>query len=164
MSEILAIVRNVSIFMLFATIITNLFASSSYQKYFSFVIGLIVIAIIVTPVIRLFSSEDGLNQTLEKSLYQVEEQEFIKELRMASTQSEDGIESKFRGEIEKEIEAEVLQKGTRCKTTVKLHKDTKKVQSITLGIEGSEGSYFTLIRALSQKYEISQEAIKIEGL
>ena len=47
-------VTNIIIFILFATVIDMLLPNSKFQKYTKMVIGLLLIAIIFTPIFKLF--------------------------------------------------------------------------------------------------------------
>ena len=56
MSFLTSWISNIIIFILLATVIDMLLPSSSLQKYTKMVIGLLLIAIIITPILRLFQT------------------------------------------------------------------------------------------------------------
>lgn len=72
MTEILFMVQRVTIFILVASILTNLFAGTEYKKYFQFAMGLITIALVITPLVSLFQRETSFSQWLEKELVEQE--------------------------------------------------------------------------------------------
>lgn len=88
MEQILEIVRNISIFILFFTIITNLFARTKYARYFKFVEGLLVIILVMTPLFTWLTSEKFLEDCLDKNLLELEEQSYDMELEMIGKERE----------------------------------------------------------------------------
>ena len=56
MSFLSSWISNIIIFILLATVIDMLLPSSSLQKYTKMVIGLLLIAIIITPILSLFQT------------------------------------------------------------------------------------------------------------
>ncbi len=56
MSFLTSWISNIIIFILLATVIDMLLPSSSLQKYTKMVIGLLLIAIIITPILSLFQT------------------------------------------------------------------------------------------------------------
>ena len=51
MHEILIMIKNVAVFLLAASLLTNLFAGTEYRKYFLYAVGLMVIALVMAPVL-----------------------------------------------------------------------------------------------------------------
>lgn len=88
MEQILEIVRNISIFILFFTIITNLFSRTKYARYFKFVEGLLVIILVMTPLFTWLTSEKFLEDCLDKNLLEMEEQSYDMELEMIGKERE----------------------------------------------------------------------------
>ena len=68
MSFLSSWISNIIIFILLATVIDMLLPSSSLQKYTKMVIGLLLIAIIITPILSLFQLI--LNQILASATVQ----------------------------------------------------------------------------------------------
>ena len=71
-------VTNIIVFVLLATVIDMLLPNSAMQKYAKMVIGLLLIAVIISPILKLFHSDfDGLLKIAtssidEKTNHQVE--------------------------------------------------------------------------------------------
>ncbi len=55
MQEILFMVQRVTVFILIATLVTNIFSGTEYKKYLQYAMGLIVIVLVVSPFFKLIS-------------------------------------------------------------------------------------------------------------
>ncbi len=55
MKEILLMVQRVTVFILIATLVTNIFSGTEYKKYLQYAMGLIVIVRVVSPFFKLIS-------------------------------------------------------------------------------------------------------------
>lgn len=55
MREILLMVQRVTVFILIATLVTNIFSGTEYKKYLQYAMGLIVIVLVVSPFFKLIS-------------------------------------------------------------------------------------------------------------
>ena len=55
MKEILLMVQRVTVFILIATLVTNIFSGTEYKKYLQYAMGLIVIVLVVSPFLKLIS-------------------------------------------------------------------------------------------------------------
>lgn len=55
MQEILLMVQRVTVFILIATLVTNIFSGTEYKKYLQYAMGLIVIVLVVSPFFKLIS-------------------------------------------------------------------------------------------------------------
>ncbi len=54
MNEIYNWVKNIVIFLVLTTIITNLLGKSSYKKYINLITGIILVIMVITPLLKLF--------------------------------------------------------------------------------------------------------------
>jgi stage III sporulation protein AF len=61
MAEIYSWVKNIIIFLILTTIITNLLGKSSYKKYVDLVIGIILVLLVVSPLLKFFQLEETLD-------------------------------------------------------------------------------------------------------
>ena len=52
--------KNISVFIILTTLINNLLTESTYKKYIRFFTGMVLIAIIINPIIRLVSSGESI--------------------------------------------------------------------------------------------------------
>ena len=55
MKEILLMVQRVTVFILIATLVTNIFSGTEYKKYLQYAMGLIVVVLVVSPFFKLIS-------------------------------------------------------------------------------------------------------------
>lgn len=81
MEEILHIAKNITIFVLLFSIVSNLFSDSKYKRYFEFLQGLILILLVVTPLFTRFADGNLLEGLLEKNIFEMEENYQGDELR-----------------------------------------------------------------------------------
>lgn len=80
MDEILQIVKNVTIFILIFTIILNLFSDSEYIRYFSFVEGILVIMLVMTPLFSGLADGHIMDGHLERNMSELEDRSYEKEI------------------------------------------------------------------------------------
>ncbi len=76
------------IFILVFRVIRNLFAQSSYAKYFQFFEGIMVILLLTTPILSWLGNEDVFEQCLEKNWLAVEMEWDRRELEMVGEERE----------------------------------------------------------------------------
>lgn len=86
MEEMLHIVKNITIFVLLFSIVSNLFSKSKYQKYFDFVQGIILILLVITPLFTKFADGNLLDDLLQKNVFDMEENFHSDELKMIGEQ------------------------------------------------------------------------------
>lgn len=86
MEQMLHIVKNITVFILLFSVISNLFSKSKYQKYFDFIEGLMIIILVMTPLFAWFTSDRFLDECLKKNISSMEEESFREELEMIGGQ------------------------------------------------------------------------------
>ncbi len=86
MEVMLQTVKNVTVFILLFSIISNLFSKSQYGKYFEFIQGLIIIVLIMAPLLSWLSDGGALDRRLEENMNAAEEESFREELKMIGAQ------------------------------------------------------------------------------
>ncbi len=91
MEEILVMVQRVTVFILIATLLANLFQGTEYKKYFSFAMGLIVIALVMTSVMSIFQREDAMGQMLNQFTMDQEQREEMEEIRLFGEEYEERL-------------------------------------------------------------------------
>ena len=79
MSEILLMVKRVSIFLLGTTILTRLFGESEYKKYMEYAVGLILIAMVSSPVLALFGNGTNVEDWLSRAVFDQKAEETVEE-------------------------------------------------------------------------------------
>lgn len=61
MNEIYTWVKNIIIFLVLTTIVTNLLGKSSYKKYINLVTGIILVILVISPLLKLFQLDSTLD-------------------------------------------------------------------------------------------------------
>ncbi|BCJ95717.1 hypothetical protein acsn021_32860 [Anaerocolumna cellulosilytica] len=61
MNEIYSWVKNIVIFLVLTTIVTNLLGKSSYKKYINLVTGIILVILVISPLLKLFQLDSTLD-------------------------------------------------------------------------------------------------------
>lgn len=95
MEEMLHVVKNVTVFVLLFSIVSNLFAKSKYQKYFDFIQGVILIILVMMPLFSWITGDDLMDGLLRENMSKVEEQFREDELKMIGEQREQMLEDGF---------------------------------------------------------------------
>lgn len=98
MEEILHVVKNITVFILLFSIISNLFSRSKYARYFRFVEGLIIVLLVMVPLFSWFTDDSLLDDVLEKNLFEAEQSFDEDELRMLGEKREELLEREWKGE------------------------------------------------------------------
>lgn len=99
MDEILQAVKNITVFILIFSIVSNLFARSKYHRYFGFIEGVILLILVLKPFFSVMSEEGILDNYLLKNVQEIEKGEYEDELRLIGEQRE-----QLLGELQEEME------------------------------------------------------------
>lgn len=99
MEVILQAVKNITIFILIFSIVSNLFAQSKYHRYFGFIEGVILLILVLKPFFSVMSEEGILDNYLLKNVQEIERGEYEDELRLIGEQRE-----QLLGELQEEME------------------------------------------------------------
>jgi stage III sporulation protein AF len=159
-------IANIILLLLFAVVIEMLLPSSTYQKYLKIIVGLILIAVLLTPILSLFSgpfqqeimsaikstggqawkAENQLNQ--KKNEIQASQREYI--LKQMAVQLKHSVEKELVKEYKKEIadiqvemkdqNGDKQQDINKIKVVLKDAKDgtTESVQEVKIDIHDSQ--------------------------
>lgn len=100
--EILTVIKNITVFILLFSLITNLFSNSKYDSYFRFVEGLIVIMIVMAPLFSWFTSDRFLDECLEKNIFEMENRSYEDEIRVIEEQRDQMLKKSWMEEGEDE--------------------------------------------------------------
>ena len=82
MSELLSMVLRVTVFLLVAALATNLFGGTDYKKYFQYATGLIVIALVLSPILSFLKKDWKLENWIHDKVVTREAEEKEEEMRM----------------------------------------------------------------------------------
>jgi len=61
MGEVYSWVKNIIIFLVLTTIVTNLLGKSNYKKYIKLITGIILVILVISPLLKLFHLDDTLD-------------------------------------------------------------------------------------------------------
>lgn len=96
--EILTVIKNITVFILLFSLITNLFSNSKYDRYFRFVEGLIVIMIVMAPLFSWFTSDRFLDECLDKNIFEMENRSYEDEIRVIEEQRDQMLKKSWMEE------------------------------------------------------------------
>lgn len=82
MTELLSMVQRVTVFLLIASLVTNLFGGTEYKKYFNYATGLIVIALVLTPILSFFKKDWKIENWIHERVVTREAEEKEEEMRL----------------------------------------------------------------------------------
>lgn len=113
--------KNISVFIILTTLINNLLTESTYKKYIRFFTGMVLIAIIINPIIRLVSSGESIFDKIRVNDLIIKSDELKDELMLYEEDACIVIEEQYN-EITKDIIADIAAKEglvmSECKVSI----------------------------------------------
>jgi stage III sporulation protein AF len=154
-------VSNIIIFVLLATVIDMLLPNSALQKYAKMVIGLLLIAIIITPILGLFNKD--FDDILTAATSEFEDQKKkdlgnLTELKKKEIQATQGayilkqMAVDLQAEVEEELMADYNMRISSIDVGVKNEEEpgVDDLQNITISLEKAEGKENSEIEAVAK--------------
>ncbi|MFE4705861.1 MULTISPECIES: stage III sporulation protein AF [Bacillaceae] len=161
MSFLAGWVSNIIIFVLLATVIDMLLPNSALQKYAKMVIGLLLIAIIITPILGLFNMD--FDDILTAATSEFEDQEKkdlgnLTEMKKKEIQATQGayilkqMAVDLQAEVEEELMVDYNMKISSIDVGVKNEEEpgVDDLQNITISLEKAEGKENSEIEAVAK--------------
>ncbi|TKH07294.1 stage III sporulation protein AF [Peribacillus simplex] len=161
MSFLAGWVSNIIIFVLLATVIDMLLPNSALQKYAKMVIGLLLIAIIITPILGLFNKD--FDDILTAATSEFEDQEKkdlgnLTEMKKREIQAAQGayileqMAVQLQTEVEEELMVDYNMKISSIDVGVKNEEEpgVDDLQNITISLEKAEGKENSEIEAVAK--------------
>ncbi|MBO0999024.1 stage III sporulation protein AF [Bacillus sp. SD075] len=161
MSFLAGWVSNIIIFVLLATVIDMLLPNSALQKYAKMVIGLLLIAIIITPILGLFNKD--FDDILSAATSEFEDQEKkdlgnLTEMKKKEIQATQGayilkqMAVDLQAEVEEELMVDYNMKISSIEVGVKDKEEpgVDDLQNITISLEKAEGKENSEIEAVAK--------------
>ena len=161
MSFLAGWVSNIIIFVLLATVIDMLLPNSALQKYAKMVIGLLLIAIIITPILGLFNMD--FDDILTAATSEFEDQEKkdlgnLTEMKKKEIQATQGayilkqMAVDLQAEVEEELMVDYNMKISSINVGVKNEEEpgVDDLQNITISLEKAEGKENSEIEAVAK--------------
>lgn len=160
MSFLAGWVSNIIIFVLLATVIDMLLPNSALQKYAKMVIGLLLIAIIITPILGLFNKDFDDILTAATSEFEDQKKRFRKfdrneEKEIQATQGAYILKQMavdLQAEVEEELMADYNMRISSIDVGVKNEEEpgVDDLQNITISLEKAEGKENSEIEAVAK--------------
>jgi stage III sporulation protein AF len=154
-------VSNIIIFVLLATVIDMLLPNSALQKYAKMVIGLLLIAIIITPILGLFNKD--FDDILTAATSEFEDQKKkdlgnLTEMKKKEIQATQGayilkqMAVDLQAEVEEELMADYNMRISSIDVGVKNEEEpgVDDLQNITISLEKAEGKENSEIEAVAK--------------
>ncbi|MFE4812170.1 stage III sporulation protein AF [Peribacillus simplex] len=161
MSFLAGWVSNIIIFVLLATVIDMLLPNSAFQKYAKMVIGLLLIAIIITPILGLFNMDFDDILTAATSEFEGQEKKDLgnlTEMKKKEIQATQGayilkqMAVDLQAEVEEELMVDYNMKISSIEVGVKNEEEpgVDDLQNITISLEKAEGKENSEIEAVAK--------------
>ncbi|MBT2605176.1 stage III sporulation protein AF [Bacillus sp. ISL-53] len=161
MSFLAGWVSNIIIFVLLATVIDMLLPNSALQKYAKMVIGLLLIAIIITPILGLFNKDFDDILTAATSEFENQKKKDLgnlTELKKKEIQATQGayilkqMAVDLQAEVEEELMADYNMRISSIDVGVKNEEEpgVDDLQNITISLEKAEGKENSEIEAVAK--------------
>lgn len=96
-------VQRIAIYIILVTVLRSLISKPQYQQYFRFVSGLILILILITPVLGMFSNDSQLYGILNQHIYQQDLDDIASSLQLAEGQRKELIREEYRKAVSSQI-------------------------------------------------------------
>lgn len=113
--------KNISVFIILTTLINNLLTESTYKKYIRFFTGMVLIAIIINPIIRLVSSGESIFDEIRVNNLIIKSDELKDDLMLYEEDAGSVIEEQYN-EITGDIIADIADKEglvmSECKVSI----------------------------------------------
>lgn len=103
MNEVYNWVKNIVIFLVLTTIITNLLGKSSYKKYVKLITGIILVIMVISPLLKLFQLDKTMDYYFTTNFLIAEAQDMNSRLMGAEEEQMRAIFREYKDQIEKQV-------------------------------------------------------------
>lgn len=103
MEIIYQIVTNIIIYMLLTTVVVNLLGKSSYKKYLDIFVGMLLILVLITPVLRALKISDKFDFFLKSNEFSVQSKELKDKMDIMEKDQAELMVKEFEKTIEGQI-------------------------------------------------------------
>jgi stage III sporulation protein AF len=162
MGVIYSWVKNIVIFLVLTTIVTNLLGKSSYKKYVNLISGIILVILVISPLLKLFQLDKTLDYYFTNNSLLAEAEDINDELVNAEESQKNAIFEEYKTEIGKQV-GNLLEKEdlyvNSCEVTVDEDED-----SVTYGSILSLSIVAGYTRSDSEETSSEIKDIKIEDI
>jgi stage III sporulation protein AF len=103
MSEIYGWVKNIVIFLILTTIVTNLLGKSSYKKYVNLITGIILVILVISPLLKLFQLDKTMDYYFTTNTLLAEAEDMNGRLVDAEADQMSTILGEYKEQIGKQV-------------------------------------------------------------
>lgn len=158
MNEIYSWVKNIIIFMVLTSIISNLLGKSSYKKYINLITGIILVILVISPLLKLFQLDKTLDYYFTTNTLLADAQDMSAQLKDMENGQKDAIFKEYKEQIKIQV-AKILEDGK-----IQIY-DTE----VTIDEDSTSSNYgnitsLTVTGGYALKEENSEEAINIDSV
>ncbi|MCH5265703.1 MAG: stage III sporulation protein AF [Lachnospiraceae bacterium] len=157
MGMILSMVQRITVFMLAATLFTNLFSGTEYKKYFQYATGLIVTALVLSPVLSLFGEKSNVDEWLGLVVFEQETEQTKEDIRLLGEQYEQAIQERYTKQVREDVAGQCGAEPENCDVVV----TEGKLERITVRLQKRPDNVTSLISRLAARYGIDRDNIFI---
>ncbi|MCH5251682.1 MAG: stage III sporulation protein AF [Lachnospiraceae bacterium] len=158
MGTVLSMLQRVSIFILAASLVTNLFAETEYKKYFQYATGLIIIALVATPLLALSGEENDLGSWVKKGVFDEKTKEMEEHIRMLGKEYEKSVSEQYERQIRKDVAAECGTEEENCEVKIA----NNRIEWIRVWVDRMPENVTACIRQLAIRYGVDENNILIQ--
>lgn len=116
MNTVSKMVESVVVYVVLITIITNLIGNSSYRKYIQVFIGMLLILIVLSPILKLLNWDEKLEFHINMNELTVTNEEMKEQLSMVEGEQKKWILTEYKKSIEVTLEQLVETEGCKFKS------------------------------------------------
>lgn len=157
MNAILSMIQRVTIFVLAATLLTNLFAGTEYKKYFQYATGLIVIALVISPIVSFFSDDADISQWVSQAVLDQRAEQTEEEMRMLGEKYEKSVEEKYVRMLRQDVAVQCGTDEEHCQ----IEQRDNRIERITVQLDHTPENITSLVQTLSLRYGVDGDDIFI---
>ena len=88
MNELLIAIKNITVFLLAATLLAHLFSGTEYRKYILYAAGLMVIALALAPILSLSGKNLDFGQFIRRAAAGIEEEDIREQMELLGQERE----------------------------------------------------------------------------
>ncbi len=103
MNEIYGWVKNIVIFLVLTTIVTNLLGKSSYKKYVNLITGIILVILVISPLLKLFQLDGTMDYYFTTNSLLAEAEDMNSRLVDAQEDQMSAILEEYKEQIGKQV-------------------------------------------------------------
>lgn len=162
MEAIIKMVQNITAFLLISGIIGSMLKKSSYRKYFSYVSGLVVLILFLSPVMSLLAGKSVVKTEFNSSRYKKEKEEFLQELEVISEKSKQEMISQYEETLCNQVVMLCNRSGVTAEVKVRLTEDSA-IERIEISVKDDKPLPSSLVGEIATTYGVEEDVILIRG-